>query len=263
MPKSKHSKFNFLDYTFRPLGGISTHSLTHLYKSFNTTSAVQGLFAVEVINDLAGSLLGTRHVHIRLYFGEKKVEPYRAFKYEKIPDYIPSRHHTNHTKSQAQRKFGYLMKGFRYTWLKPPSTTYSNTCWELYQDSERKLEADIPKLINVTKKNFLPIILQHMKDTWPTAVHRNPRQCIVHMVQSNKYNFQFLKYQHILHLMARGSQATPEAILETFALHVEEDGRNYQVMNYEVPDMKATDPETIPIHFIPEKIGVTEGMTDD
>lgn len=221
MSKSKHSKFVFLDFTYRPNGGLSSDDLNILHSSFvNLTpnsNCIQGIFAVEVCNDKAGSLIGTRHVHIRLWF-RNAVEPYKVFRPNLNLDYAPFRKHMKHTlDSDAKRKFGYCMKDFRYEWLRSCTTeTFYNECWSLYQDSEKHLQADVTKLINVSKKNLLPIMLQHHSMHFGSSVTRNWRQLIIHMVNSNRYNFQFLHYKDIIQIMYLGSQCPDDIVLNAF-----------------------------------------------
>lgn len=225
MPKSKHSKFHFLDFTFRPIGGLPSDDLNTLSDSFaaciSDKKCTQGIFAIEVINDSNGSLLGTRHVHIRLYFKEISVEPYKVFKYNIGKEYRPFRKHIKYiTEGDAMRKFGYCMKDYRYKWLRPPPSNYPSECWDLYIDSERKIEADITKYIQVTKKNLVQVMHQHHDEFFGT-ITKNWRQLIVHMIQSNRYIFEFLNYRDLIQINFMGSQCPDDIILNCFEHHEE------------------------------------------
>lgn len=278
MPKSKHSQFVFLDYTFRPAGGISSFDLDILHSSFTSVAknpkAKQGIFAVEVCHDKAGSLIGTRHVHIRLEFKEP-VEPYRAFKYQLEGKYKPFRKHMRYiTPSIAQRKFGYCMKDQCYKWLfKPKSETFANVCWQLYEEEESLLQADISKLIQVTKNNLLPLMLQYTKETWPTTNHRNWRECIISMTKSNKFNFTFLHYKDIAQIMYLGSQCPESVILNAWEYHEDHRQLTYEYSTKQMDTVQNPNIGPISVAFAErnidhemtkvEKIGVTEGMTSD
>lgn len=282
MPKSNHVYFTFLDYTFRPTGGLSTVDLNTLSVSFDSVKSnphcKQAIFAIEVINDKYGSLIGTRHAHIRFWFPEKRVEAYKVFKYtlahatKEGKKYTPYRKHIRLAQeSDCMRKLGYCMKHEHYKWLRHNTTSvFPNKCWFLYQDCEDKIKADVKKLIEVSKKNLLPIMIQHQEEYFPGSIERNPLQLIKHMIKSNKYNFQFMRMKNIIHIVYLGSQCTDAAIETEFSWFVDDFHTEHRAtMAYKPALMTERTPNAPPCDTFPifltleEKIGVTEGATDD